>query len=51
MSTNKKAYIAPKFVIHGSIGSMTQQSGGTRIIDVPMGTPVGLNGLIDIASS
>lgn len=49
MNTNKKAYVAPELVVHGSVGTITQQGGPPERTDVPLGTVPG-NSLNDITS-
>ncbi|NCJ08142.1 hypothetical protein GS597_16835 [Synechococcales cyanobacterium C] len=49
MSSNKKAYAKPFLTIHGDVEVLTQQ-GGVSQTDVPLGTPVGPDGITSVAS-
>ncbi|MBW4509601.1 MAG: lasso peptide [Scytonematopsis contorta HA4267-MV1] len=50
MKADKKTYIAPELVVHGSVETITQQGGPAFRVDVPFGTPLGPNGITDITS-
>lgn len=39
MDSEKKEYKKPSVIVHGDIEKITQH-GGTRLSDVPIGTPV-----------
>lgn len=45
----KKTYNAPKLTVHGDVEVLTQQGGSTQT-DVPLGTPVGPDGISTVAS-
>ena len=45
----KKAYNAPKLTVHGNVEAITQQ-GGASSTDVPLGSPVGPDGISSVAS-
>jgi hypothetical protein len=49
MNSNKKAYVTPELVVHGSVETITQQGGPPRVTDVPFGTPA-TNGPNDVLS-
>lgn len=46
---SKKFYTTPQLTVHGDVEKITQQ-GGSKQTDVPVGTPVGPDGISSVAS-
>ena len=49
MKTRKNNYAAPTLTVYGNVENLTQQ-GGASSTDVPLGTPVGPDGISSVAS-
>ena len=49
MNARKNDYTAPALTVYGNVENLTQQ-GGANSTDVPLGTPVGPDGITSVAS-
>ena len=49
MNAQKNNYAAPPLAVYGNVENLTQQ-GGANSTDVPLGTPVGPDGITSVAS-